>query len=174
MPPSEVTQSTTNRASPLASPMQATSLRTPVEVSAWTTAITAAPGWASITASGSSGRPHGASTRTTSAPWRRATSHMRSPNSPLTPTTTTSPGPTTAGLPVAPDDHAAPGPAHVADGRLRAGRAGAAHGERECVGRAEDGPQALVRLVQQGDELRVEVPEERPPQRQRHLGVRVA
>ena len=43
----------------------------------------------------SSGSPHGASTRTTDAPSRPATSHIRSPKRPLTPTTTTSPGPTT-------------------------------------------------------------------------------
>ena len=41
---------------------------------------------------GSIARPHGSSTRTTSAPQRRATSHMRSPNTPLTPTITVSPG----------------------------------------------------------------------------------
>ena len=51
-------------------------------------------GWASSRAPGSSGRPHGASTRTTSAPQRRATSHIRSPKRPLTPITTMSPGPT--------------------------------------------------------------------------------
>src|SRR5439155_8071066 len=46
-------------------------------------------------AAGSIGVPHSASTRTTSAPQRAATSVMRSPNTPLTPTTTTSPGRTT-------------------------------------------------------------------------------
>ena len=38
--------------------------------------------------------PTRSSTRTTSAPQRRATSHMRSPNTPLTPTITVSPGST--------------------------------------------------------------------------------
>ena len=40
-------------------------------------------------------RPHCSSTRTRSAPQRVATSHMRSPNRPLTPTTTVSLGPIT-------------------------------------------------------------------------------
>ena len=44
---------------------------------------------------GSSGWPQGASTRTTSAPQRPATSHIRSPKTPFTPTTTGSPGRTT-------------------------------------------------------------------------------
>lgn len=68
--------------------------RTPVEVSAWTAAITFGAGCAAATRSGSIGRPHSWSTRTTSAPHRRATSHIRSPKSPLTATTTTSPSPT--------------------------------------------------------------------------------
>ena len=49
---------------------------------------------ASSSRCGSIARPHGASTRTTSAPQRRATSHMRSPNTPFTPTITVSPGST--------------------------------------------------------------------------------
>ena len=54
-----------------------------------------APGCAACASSrrcGSIARPHGSSTRTTSAPQRRATSHMRSPNTPLTPMITVSPG----------------------------------------------------------------------------------
>ena len=43
-------------------------------------------------AAGRSRVPHSASTRTTSAPPRRATSHIRSPNTPLTPTIAVSPG----------------------------------------------------------------------------------
>ena len=66
----------------------------PVLVSACTAAMTFGFGWAASTSSGSIARPHGVSTRTTSAPQRAATSHIRSPNSPLTPMTTTSPGPT--------------------------------------------------------------------------------
>ena len=88
MPPSEVTQSASSKASPLAEPSSAKSLRTPVEVSAWTTAITAGAGWASRMRCGSRGVPQSASTRTTLAPHRAATSHMRSPNTPFTPTTT--------------------------------------------------------------------------------------
>ena len=68
------------------------SLRTPVEVSACTTAMIAGAGWADRSRCGSIGSPHGASTRTTSAPSRPATSHIRSPKTPLTPTTTGSPG----------------------------------------------------------------------------------
>jgi len=72
--------------------MGAISLRTPVDVSACTRAIIVGARWAASTAPGSRGSPHGASTATTSAPSRLATSHIRVPNSPFTPTTTTSPG----------------------------------------------------------------------------------
>ena len=68
--------------------------RTPVDVSAWTAAMIFGAGWAAATRSASTGVPHSWSTRTTSAPWRPATSTMRSPKSPLTATTTTSPGET--------------------------------------------------------------------------------
>ena len=44
MPASDVTQSTSSRASPFPAPSGAMSLRTPVDVSAWTTAITAGEG----------------------------------------------------------------------------------------------------------------------------------
>ncbi len=95
MPPSDVTQSTSSSASPLRSRNGAMSLRTPVDVSACTTAITFGFGCAAASASGSIGRPHSASTRTTSAPQRAATSVIRWPKTPFTPTTTTSPGFTT-------------------------------------------------------------------------------
>ena len=94
MPPSEVTQSTSSTEPSVRPASGSTSLRTPVDVSACTTATTFGEGWASSSASGSRARPQEASTRTTSAPHRPATSHMRSPNKPFTPTTTTSPGPT--------------------------------------------------------------------------------
>ena len=71
---------------------------TPVDVSACTTATTRASGCSRCASSrrcGSSGRPHSSSIFTTSAPLRRATSHMRSPNTPLAPTITVSPGSTT-------------------------------------------------------------------------------
>ena len=96
----------------------ATSLRTPVLVSACTRAITSGCRMGASRAPGSSGRPHGASTRTTSAPQRPATSHIRSPNRPLTPITTTSPG----------SDR-------VDEGRLHARRPGARDGQGERVRR---------------------------------------
>ena len=95
MPPRLVTQSTSSSASPLAAPNGAMSVLTPVDVSAWTTAISLGAGWASRRRSGSTGWPQGTSTRTTSAPQRAATSHMRAPKTPLTPITTGSPGSTT-------------------------------------------------------------------------------
>ena len=72
----------------------AMSFSTPVDVSACTTATRRASGcsrWASSRRCGSSGCPHSSSMRTTSAPQRRATSHMRSPNTPLAPTIAVSP-----------------------------------------------------------------------------------
>ena len=87
-----VTASTTSRASPLAAPSAAMSERTPVEVSACTAAMIAGASWAASTRSTSTGWPHSCSTGTTSAPQRAATSHIRWPKSPLTATTTTSPG----------------------------------------------------------------------------------
>ncbi len=68
--------------------------RTPVDVSAWTAAITLGLGCASTTRWTSTGRPHSCSTAMTSAPQRAATSHIRWPNSPFTATTTTSPSET--------------------------------------------------------------------------------
>ena len=73
-------------------PSAAMSERTPVEVSAWTAAMIAGDGWADSTRSTSTGCPHSCSTATTSAPHRAATSVIRWPKSPLTATTTTSPG----------------------------------------------------------------------------------
>ena len=84
--------STSSSASPLPLPSASISLRTPVEVSACTTAMIAGDGWAASSRSGSIGSPHSASTRMTSAPWREATSHIRSPKTPFTPTTTGSAG----------------------------------------------------------------------------------
>ena len=72
------------------------SFSTPVDVSACTTASSTraadAAACASSSRCGSIARPHGSSTRTTSAPQRRATSHMRSPNTPFTPMIAVSPG----------------------------------------------------------------------------------
>ena len=102
-------------------------------------------------------RPTGLSTRTTSAPHRAATSHIRSPNSPLTPTTTTSPSATVltkaASIPADP----------VPDtGSVRA----------LAVRNTVRSP--LAGLVEQGEELGVEMAEERPGQRLHRLGVGVA
>ena len=95
IPPSEVTQSTSRSASPLFAPSSAMSLRTPVEVSACTTAMTLGDGCASSNCCGSMAFPQATSTRCTVAPARDATSHMRPPNTPFTPMTTSSPGRTT-------------------------------------------------------------------------------
>ena len=89
MPPSDVTQSTSSSASPFAARRAAaTSLRTPVDVSACTTAMTRRARVRVEQRCGSIGWPHG---RRPARPRRRtapATSHMRSPNTPLTPMTT--------------------------------------------------------------------------------------
>ncbi len=133
------------------------SLRTPVEVSACTTAMTAGAGWASSSACGSSGRPQSASTRTTSAPQRPATSHMRSPNTPLTPMTTVSPGRTTltnaASIPAEP----VPLTGNVSGLSVRK-----TWRSRSLVSSSSV------------DELGVEVAEQRPGERGRHLGIGIA
>src|ERR687894_533259 len=72
MPPTLVTQSTSSRASPFPSPSGAMSERAPVDVSAWTTAMTRGDGCAASNCSGSIGCPQGASTVVTSAPQRAA------------------------------------------------------------------------------------------------------
>ncbi len=74
--------------------MGSTGCSTPVEVSACTKATTLGRTWsiAAAIALGASAAPHSLSTRVTRAPARAATSHMRSPNTPATPTTTPSPG----------------------------------------------------------------------------------
>ena len=72
------------------------SLRTPVDVSAWTTAMTVGRRVGGERAPRD--RSAGPTSPRPARPRRRtgpATSHMRSPNTPLTPTTTTSPGSTT-------------------------------------------------------------------------------
>ena len=157
MPPTLVTQSTSSRASPLPSPSGAMSERTPVDVSAWTTAMTRGDGWAASSRSGSTGWPHGASTATTSAPQRAATSHMRAPNTPLTPMTTGSPGRTrltnAASMPAEP----VPEIGRVMGLAVR-----------------KTAAQPVAGLVEDGDELRIEVPEHRARQGLDGLGVRVA
>ncbi len=66
-----------------------------MEVSAWTKASSEAAGVRASTfrtASGSTARPHSCSTTTASAPQRCTFSFMRPPKTPLTQTTTVSPG----------------------------------------------------------------------------------
>ena len=135
------------------------SFSTPVDVSACTTATTRACGCSRCASSrrcGSSGSPHSASTRTTSAPQRRATSHMRSPNTPLTPTIAVSPGSSRltkhASMPAEPVPLIGSVSAFVG---------------------AEHGAQARHRLVEHREELGIEVPEHRAPERGDRLGVRV-
>ena len=103
---------------------------------------------------GVSGVPQGASTRTTSAPHRAATSHMRSPKTPLTPMTTGSPARTK--LTKAASMPADPVPLM---GRVKR------------VGRTEGQAKAVVRLVQQGQEFRVEMSHHRTGQGQHDFGV---
>ena len=82
---------------------------------------------------------------------------MRSPNTPLTPTTTTSPGSTTL-------TNAASMPAEPVP----------LIGSVSGLPRAEHGPQPLVGLVEQGEELGIEVAEHRAAERLGDLGIRVA
>ena len=100
--------------------------------------------------------PHGASTRTTSAPHRRATSHIRSPNTPLTPTITVSPGSSRltkhASMPAEPVPEI---------------------GSVSAFFGLEDGAQAVAGLVEDREEVRVEVAEQRASERGGDLGIRV-
>ena len=102
------------------------------------------------------GPAHGASTRITSAPDRLATSHMRSPKRPLTPTTTGSPGRTKltneASIPAEPVP--------------LMGRVNAIRG-------TEAQAKAVIRLVEECQEFRVEVPHHRTGQGKGHFRVRI-
>ena len=95
-PPSEVTESTRNNApaSWVSFEISPKGVNAPVEVSACTiaTSLGLRPLSASAICAGSIMWPHSASTFTTSAPQRAATSAMRVPKTPLIPTTTSSPG----------------------------------------------------------------------------------
>ena len=87
MPPSEVTQSAIASASTscAASQMAFAWLNMPVDVSACTKATTRGRSrrMNSRASWGSNGSPQGLTRRTTSAPWRRAISPMRSAKNPL-------------------------------------------------------------------------------------------
>jgi hypothetical protein len=72
------------------------------------------------------------------------------------------------------DDHHVARVHHVDEGGLHAGRPGAADGQGEGVLRAEHGPEPLAGLVEQGDEVGVEVPEQGAGEAEGGLGVRVA
>ena len=113
------------------------------------------PGAPRAARSGSIGSPHSASTRTTSAPWRSATSHMRSPNTPLTPMTTGSPGRT-----------------KLTKDASMPGRPGPAHGKGQRIGGPEHLAQAVVRAVEDGQELRIEMAEHGAGQRHGDFRVR--
>ena len=75
---------------------------------------------------------------------------------------------------VHPDNHIVTGAHHVHERRFHARRTGCAHRERELVGGTEHAAQALVRLVEQGDELGVEMAEHRPGEGGHDLGIGIA
>ena len=146
--------STSSSASPLAAPRGATSLRTPVDVSACTTAMMDGSGWAARRASGSIGLPQGASTRTTCAP--RPVRHFAHPF---------------AEDAVDPDHDRVSRSHEVHERGFHPRRAGAAEGQGQGVGGGEDLPEALVGGVEKGQELGVEVPQDRPRQGLGHLRI---
>ncbi len=148
--------STRRSASPLPSPRRSMSLRTPVEVSACTTAIMLGDGCAASRRSGSIGSPQSASTRdNVGAMTRRHFAHPLAEHA------------------VDADDDRVARPDEVDEGGLHAGRAGPAHRQRQCVGGGEDLTQPVVRLVEEGQELRIEVAEHGAGQRHRDFRVRV-
>ena len=149
--------STSSSASPLPAPSGAMSLRTPVEVSACTTAMIAGAGWAaSEPRRGSIGSPHGGVDPDDVG--AEAVRHLAHP---------------LAEDAVDPDDDGVAGPHEVDERGLHAGRAGPAHGQGQRVRGGEDLAQAVVRVVEQGEELRVEVAEHGPGQRHGDLRVRI-
>ena len=161
MPPSDVTVSTSSSVSVCCSAASgAISFSTPVDVSACTTASSArlrvARAARRAAAADRSRGPTAASTRTTSAPHRRATSHMRSPNTPLTPMIAVSPGSSRltkhASMPAEPVPLIGSVSAFVG---------------------AEHGAQAVGDLVEHDEEVGIEVPEHRALERFHHLGIRI-
>ena len=95
-PPNDVTASNNNSAPASWTILEISSIgvNAPVEVSACTIATSLGLELfsASTICSGSMMQPHSASTFVTLAPQRSATSAIRAPNTPLIPTTTSSPG----------------------------------------------------------------------------------
>ena len=75
--------------------------------------------------------------------------------------------------PVDPDDDGIAGPHEVHEGRLHPRRTGAADRQGQRVRGGEDLAEAVVRAVEQLQELGIEVPEHRPGQRHGHFRVRI-
>ncbi len=75
--------------------------------------------------------------------------------------------------PVHPDDDGVAGPDEIDEGGLHAARPRRADRQGQWVGGGEDATEAFVGAVEQGEELRVEVPDHRAGERHRHFGVRV-
>ena len=160
MPPSDVTQSTSSSASPFELLRSGSmSLRTPVDVSACTTAITFGLGCAASERLGVDRlAPLGLDPHDLGPAARRRRRTSAAPNTPLTPTTTTSPGL---------DD--------VDERRLHAGRARAADREASarwpCGTPCRNRSQVSSRIV---EELGIEMAEHRPRERLDDLGIGVA
>ena len=148
--------STSNSASPLPRPRGAMSLRTPVEVSAWTTAITAGAGCADKQAVRVDGlAPGGVHPDDLGAVTARHLAHPLAEDA------------------VDPDHHRITGPDEIDEGRLHARRTGPAHRQRQRVRGGEDLPQAVVGAVEQRQELRIEMAQHRSGQRHGDLRVRI-
>ena len=156
MPPSEVTQSASSSASPLPAASGSRSDSTPVEVSAWTAAISFGDGCAASTRSASTGCPHSCSTAHDLGPAPRGDVDHPLPEQAVD----------------RDDDDVAR--AHgVDERRLHAGRAGGRQRQGAPVRRPEHLPQPVGGLVQDLQEHRVEVPEQRLAERDRRLRVGV-
>ena len=158
MPPREVTQSTSSSASPFASPsgddvVADTGRR--LGVHHGDDARRRVRGEQPFGVDGLA--PRGVDPDDLGAAARRRRRTCAAPNTPLTPMTTASPRL---------DD--------VDEARLHAGRAGGRHRERQRVVGAEGGAEPLVGLVEQGEELGVEVAEQRAGERRDDLWVGVA
>ena len=114
-------------------PSGSISLRTPVDVSACTTAMMAGEGWAARSRSGSIGSPHSASTLDDAG--AETTGHVAH---------------SLAEHAVDPDHDGIAGPDEVHEGSLHARRPGSADRQRQGVGGGEDLAQAVVGVVENG------------------------
>src|ERR1035438_5346298 len=168
MPPSEVTQSAMVSAptSWAASQIGCPWLYNPVEVSACTKATTrgCSRRMKSRASCGSKGSPHGLDRRTTSAPWRRAISPMRSPKKPLVRSANFSPGSmklaTAVSMPAVPVQHRHLRHRHR---RFHARGAGAGDGDVELVLGGKSVAEQGADLVDHLEEERVEMADHRLP-----------